>query len=43
MTVEETWGSFGMGEPELTVDLGGVGSFRSWLLRMALAIWMWVR
>ena len=32
---------FGGGQPELTADLGG--SFRSWLPRMALTTWMWVK
>lgn len=40
-TAEETWGSLGMSEPDLTVNPGA--SFRSWLPRMALATWMWVK
>lgn len=40
-TTEETWGSLGMSESYLTVNPGG--SFRSWLPRMALATWMWVK
>lgn len=39
--VEGIQGYLGMGECELTVDLGD--SFRSWLPRMALATWMWVK
>lgn len=34
-------GSLGMGEAKLTADTRG--SFRSWLPRMALATWMWVK
>lgn len=43
-TTEETWGSLRMSEPELTVNPRGGGYyFRSWLPRMALATWMWVK
>lgn len=40
-TMEEIWDSLGMSEPDLTVHPGA--SFRSWLPRMALATWMWVK